>query len=161
MKRHDESDRDNPRSGSSRSGANKGGAAKAGPSQRQLRVGELIRHAMTEILARGDMPEPIFVRAFVTVPEVSMSPDLKLATVYITLHDQKLEKDVLKALDANRKMLRQEIAHRVNLKFAPDVRFRMDRGLDAAAKIDALLRLPQVQRDLKHDEPGSGDDEAE
>jgi len=166
MKRHDESDRDNPRSGSSRTGtgkggAGKGGAAKAGPSQRQLRVGELIRHAMTEILARGDMPEPIFVRAFVTVPEVSMSPDLKLATVYITLHDQKLEKDVLKALDANRKMLRQEIAHRVNLKFAPDVRFRMDRGLDAAAKIDALLRLPQVQRDLKHDEPGSGDDEAE
>jgi len=161
MKRHDESDRDNPRSGSSRSGANKGGAAKAGPSQRQLRVGELIRHAMTEILARGDMPEPIFVRAFVTAPEVSMSPDLKLATVYITLHDQKLEKDVLKALDANRKMLRQEIAHRVNLKFAPDVRFRMDRGLDAAAKIDALLRLPQVQRDLKHDQPESGDDEAE
>jgi ribosome-binding factor A len=164
MKSHDDSSRDEPRSGSSRSGAGKGGkggAAKAGPSQRQLRVGELIRHAMTEILARGDMPEPIFVRAFVTVPEVSMSPDLKLATVYITLHDQKLEKDVLKALDANRKMLRQEIAHRVNLKFAPDVRFRMDRGLDAAAKIDALLRSPQVQRDLKHDQPEGDDDEAE
>ncbi|MCP8941156.1 30S ribosome-binding factor RbfA [Alsobacter sp. SYSU M60028] len=124
-------------------------APRTGPSQRQLRVGELIRHAMTDILARGDMPEPVFARAFVTVPEVGMSPDLKLATVYLTLHDQTLEKDVLKALESHRKMLRSEIAHRVNLKFAPDIRFRIDRGLDAAARIDALLRSPQVQRDLR------------
>lgn len=122
---------------------------RTGPSQRQLRVGELIRHAMTDILARGDMQEAVFSRAFVTVPEVGMSPDLKLATIYLTLHDQGLEKEVLKALEANRRMLRTEIAHRVNLKFAPDIRFRMDRGLDAAARIDALLRSPQVQRDLR------------
>src|SRR6478735_9273852 len=99
MKRHDEPKKE--WSGSSRTGTGKPGAAKSGNPQRQLRVGELIRHAITEILARGDMPEPIFARAFLTVPEVSMSPDLKLATVYITLHDQKLEEDVLKALEAN------------------------------------------------------------
>ena len=119
-----------------------------GPSQRQLRVGELVRHAMTELLARGDLPEPVFARAFVTIPEVRMSPDLKIATVYVTLHDKREETGVLRALEANRKMLRTEVAHRVNLKFAPDLRFRADRGLDEAARIDALLRTPAVQRDL-------------
>ena len=104
--------------------------SKSGPSQRQLRVGELVRHAMTEILARGDMPEPIFVKAFVTIPEVRMSPDLKLATIFVTLHDRKSEKPVFAALEANRKMLRTEIAHRVNLKFAPDIRFRLDDRLE-------------------------------
>ncbi len=122
--------------------------SKAGPSQRQLRVGELIRHAMTDILARGDMPEPIFVKAFVTIPEVRMSPDLKLATIFVTLHDRKSEKPVFAALEANRKMLRTEIAHRVNLKFAPDIRFRLDDRLEEVSKIDALLRSPEVQRDI-------------
>ncbi len=125
MKRHDESDRDNPRSGSSRAGTGKGGAgktgaAKSGNPQRQLRVGELIRHAMTEILARGDMPEPIFARAFLTVPEVRMSPDLKLATVFVTLHDQKSEKAVLKALEAEP----QDAAHRDRAPREPEIRAR-------------------------------------
>ena len=120
----------------------------AGPSQRQLRVGELVRHAMTEILARGDMPEPIFSKAFVTIPEVRMSPDLKLATVFVTLHDRKSEKPVFAALEANRRMLRTEIAHRVNLKFAPDIRFRLDDRLEEVSKIEALLRSPEVQRDI-------------
>ncbi|WP_293867838.1 30S ribosome-binding factor RbfA [uncultured Alsobacter sp.] len=131
-----------------------------GPSQRQLRVGELVRHAMTELLARGDLPEPVFARAFVTIPEVRMSPDLKIATVYVTLHDKREETGVLRALEANRKMLRTEVAHRVNLKFAPDLRFRADRGLDEAARIDALLRTPAVQRDLtKPDDLSDEDDE--
>ncbi len=124
---------------------------RTGPSQRQLRVGELVRHALTEILARGDLPEPVLARAFVTIPEVRMSPDLRLATIYVTLHDQREEKAVLKALDGNRKHLRTEVAHRVNLKFAPDLRFRMDEGLDKAARIDALLRSPAVQRDIAGD----------
>ena len=68
---------------------------RAGPSQRQLRVGELVRHAVTEIIARGDLPEPVFARAFVTIPEVRMSPDLKLATIFVTLHDKKDAKAVL------------------------------------------------------------------
>jgi ribosome-binding factor A len=127
-----------------------------GPSQRQLRVGELIRHAMTELLARGEVPDDALARAFVTVPEVRMSPDLKLATIFITLHDKREEKAVMRALEANRRHLRAEIAHRVNLKFAPDIRFRVDDRLDEAARIDALLRSPEVTRDTA---PRRGDDE--
>jgi len=130
----------------------------AGPSQRQLRVGELVRHAMTEVLARGDMPEPIFGKAFVTIPEVRMSPDLKLATIFVTLHDRATEKPVFAALEANRKMLRTEIAHRVNLKFAPEIRFRLDDRLEEVSKIDALLRSPQVQRDLARPAPEDDDE---
>ncbi len=121
---------------------------KKGPSQRQLRVGELIRHAMTEILSRGDLQNPVIQDAFVTIPEVRMSPDLKIATIYVTLHNRQNEKDIIRAFADERKFLRMEIAHRVNLKFAPDLRFRPDEGLVEAQKIDALLRSPQVQRDL-------------
>lgn len=134
---------------------------RTGPSQRQLRVGELVRHAMTEILARGDLPEPALSRAFVTIPEVRMSPDLRLATIFVTLHDKREEMAVLKALDSNRKHLRTEVAHRVNLKFAPDIRFRMDEGLDKAARIDALLRSPAVQRDIAADRDGGPDTDEE
>jgi ribosome-binding factor A len=135
--------------------------SKSGPSQRQLRVGELIRHAMTDILARGDMQEPIFSKAFVTIPEVRMSPDLKLATIFVTLHDRKSEKPVFAALEANRKMLRTEIAHRVNLKFAPDVRFRLDDRLEEVSKIDALLRSPAVQRDIAKPHPDEDEDDGD
>ncbi len=134
---------------------------RSGPSQRQLRVGELVRHAVTELLARGELPDEVFARAFVTIPEVRMSPDLRLATIYVTLHERGLEKAVLKALEANRRHLRAEIAHRVNLKFAPDIRFRADDRLDEAARIDALLRSPQVQRDIQagHDPDTDTDDD--
>jgi ribosome-binding factor A len=133
-----------------------------GPTQRQLRVGELVRHAVTELLSRGGLPDDVLARVFITVPEVRMSPDLKLATVYVTLHDRRDEKAVLKALDANRKHLRQEIAQRVNLKFAPDIRFRMDDRLEAVSRIDALLRSPQVMRDThpREDADDQCDDEA-
>jgi ribosome-binding factor A len=134
----------------------------SGPSQRQLRVGELVRHAVTELLSRGGLPDDVLARVFITVPEVRMSPDLKLATVYVTLHDRRDEKAVLKALDANRKHLRQEIAQRVNLKFAPDIRFRMDDRLEEASRIDALLRSPQVMRDTHppQETDDQSDDEA-
>jgi ribosome-binding factor A len=131
-----------------------------GPSQRQLRVGELVRHAMTELLARGELPEPVFARAFVTIPEVRMSPDLKLATVYVTLHEKREEAAVLKALDTHRRMLRTEVAHRINLKFAPDLRFRADDRLDEAARIDALLRSPAVQRDLARPDDDTDEEDA-
>lgn len=121
---------------------------KKGPSQRQLRVGELIRHALTEILSRGELVNDLIQSAFITIPEVRMSPDLKIATVYVTLHDRTNEKDIIRAFADERKFLRMEIAHRVNLKFAPDLRFRPDEGLATAQKIDALLRSPQVQRDI-------------
>lgn len=132
---------------------------KKGPSQRQLRVGELIRHAMTEILSRGDLQNPVIQDAFITIPEVRMSPDLKIATIYVTLHNRENEKDIIRAFADERKFLRMEIAHRVNLKFAPDLRFRPDEGLATAEKIDALLRSPQVQRDLSKS-PDDSDGEA-
>jgi ribosome-binding factor A len=132
-----------------------------GGSQRQLRVGELVRHAIAEMLTRGDIHDPVIEGHLITVPEVRMSPDLRLATIYVMPMGGRDADTVVAAFDKHKKYLRAEIAHRINLKFAPDVRFRMDRGLDAAAKIDALLRLPQVQRDLKHDQPEGEDDEAE
>jgi len=123
-------------------------AADRGPSQRQLRVGELVRHAIADLLRRGGIIDPVIEKAIITVPEVRMSPDLKIATAYISLHDESQEQAVLKALGKYHGLFRTEIAHKVNLKYAPNVRFRPDETLEVAAKIDALLRRPEVQRDL-------------
>lgn len=119
-----------------------------GPSQRQQRVAELVRHALAEVLSRGDIQDPVLTSHMVTVPEVRMSPDLKLATAYVMPLGGQDERAVLAALDRNRKILRQEVAHRVNLKFAPDLRFLRDETFDEAARIDALLRSERVQRDI-------------
>jgi ribosome-binding factor A len=122
--------------------------ASAGGSQRQLRVGELIRHAMAELLTRGDVHDPVIEEHMITVPEVKMTADLRLATVYIMPLGGKDATAVLTALDHNKKFLRGEIARRVNLKFAPDLRFRLDERFDEAERIDRLLRSPNVKRDL-------------
>ena len=123
-----------------------------GGSQRQLRVGELIRHAMAEMLTRGDVHDPVLESHLITVPEVAVTPDLRLATIYVMPLGGKDTKPVLEALERNKKFLRGEIAHRVNLKFAPDVRFRADERFDEAERIEKLLRTPAVQRDLDKDE---------
>ena len=120
----------------------------AGPSQRGLRVGELIRHAASEILARGDIEDPALARKVVTVAAVRMSPDLKLATLAIMPLGGKDADKTIAALDRHKKELRTEIAHRINLKFAPDLRFVIDGSFDASARIDALLKSPEVARDL-------------
>ena len=122
-----------------------------GHSQRALRVGELVRHAVAEILARGDIHDPVIETHLITVPEVRMSPDLRLATVYVMPLGGQDEADVLAALDRNKRYLRGEIARRVNLKFAPDIRFRIDERFDEAERIERLLRSPQVRRDLDND----------
>src|SRR3954451_22830136 len=98
--------------------------APAGPSQRQQRVAELVRHALAEVLARGDIQDPVLTSRVVTIPEVRMSPDLKLATAYVMPLGGQDECDVLAALERSRKTLRHEVARRINLKFAPDLRFR-------------------------------------
>jgi ribosome-binding factor A len=118
------------------------------PSQRALRTGELVRHALAEILTRGEVHDPTIEAHRITVPEVHMSPDLRLATVYVMPLGGHDEKDVLAALDRNRRYLRGEIARRVNLKFAPELRFRIDERFDEAERIERLLRSPQVRRDL-------------
>src|SRR6202000_3089476 len=97
-----------------------------GGSQRQLRVGETVRHALAEILSQGSVHDPDLEGQIITVPEVRMSPDLKLATVYaMPLGGRDIER-VIEALERNKKFLRGEVARRVNLKFAPDLRFRTD-----------------------------------
>lgn len=119
-----------------------------GGSQRQLRVGELVRHAIADILAQGNVHDPVLEGHLITVPEVRMSADLKLATIYVMPLGGRDVGEVVAALDRNKKFLRGEIAHRVNLKFAPDVRFRADERFDEAERIEKLLRTPSVQRDL-------------
>ena len=127
----------------------------AGPSQRALRVGELIRHAMSDMLTRGDVHDPVLQGHLITVPEVRMSPDLRMATVYVMPLGGRDIKEVIDALERNKRFLRGEIAHRVNLKFAPELRFRADERFDEAERIERLLRTPAVQRDLKRDEEES------
>ena len=121
----------------------------AGPSQRQLRVGELIRHAVAEMLTRGDIHDPVIEAHMITVPEVAMTPDLRLATIYVMPLGGRDAKPVIEALERNKKFLRGELAHRVNLKFAPEIRFRADERFDEAERIEKILRTPQVQRDLE------------
>jgi ribosome-binding factor A len=121
----------------------------AGSSQRQLRVGELVRHAVAEMLARGEVHDPVIEGHLITVPEVRMTPDLRLATIYVMPLGGRDEKEVVAALDRNKKYLRGEIARRVNLKFAPDIRFRIDERFDEAERIEKLLRTPQIRRDLE------------
>ena len=120
----------------------------SGPSHRALRVGELVRHAVAEMLARGDVHDPVLEGRLITVPEVRMSPDLRLATVYVMPLGGKDKGEVVAALDRNKRYLRGEIAHRVNLKFAPDIRFHIDERFDEAERIEKLLRTPEVRRDL-------------
>ncbi|WP_024515119.1 30S ribosome-binding factor RbfA [Bradyrhizobium sp. Tv2a-2] len=122
-----------------------------GGSQRQLRVGEAVRHAVADILLHGSAHDPDLEGHIITIPEVRMSPDLKLATIYVMPLGGRDTDTVLAALDRNKKFLRGEIARRVNLKFAPDVRFRVDDRFDEAERIEKLLRTPAVQRDLAPD----------
>jgi ribosome-binding factor A len=126
-----------------------------GGSQRQLRVGELVRHAIADILSQGSIHDPDLEGHIITVPEVRMSPDLKLATIYVMPLGGRDTDKVIAALERNKKFLRGEVARRVNLKFAPDVRFRADDRFDEAERIEKLLRTPAVQRDLAPDSPDS------
>jgi ribosome-binding factor A len=124
----------------------------AGPSQRALRAGELVRHAVAEILARGEVHDPVLEGHMITVPEVRMSPDLRQATIYVMPLGGRDEQAVVEALERNRRYLRGEIARRVNLKFAPEIRFRLDERFDEAERIEKLLRTPEIRRDLEKDE---------
>ena len=119
------------------------------PSQRMLRVAELIRHSMAELLTRGAINDPVLDGRVVTVPRVKMSPDLKLASVYVMPLGGKDSSEVIAALDRHKKYLRTEIAHRINLKFAPEIRFKIDDSFDNVAKIDALLNSDKVKQDLQ------------
>jgi ribosome-binding factor A len=117
------------------------------PSHRTQRVAELIRHAAAELFARGGVTDPVLETHIITVPEVRMSPDLKLATIFIMPLGGKDIEPVLAALTKHKKFIRGEIAHRVKLKSAPEVRFLADESFDKGAYIDRLLKSPVVTRD--------------
>ena len=110
-----------------------------------------MRHALADILGRGDVHDPVLEGHLITVPEVQMTADLRLATIYVMPLGGRDVNDVIAALERNKKFLRGEIARRVNLKFAPDIRFRVDERFDEAERIEKLLRTPTVQRDLTHE----------
>jgi len=128
--------------------ANRRSEKSTGPSQRQLRVGELIRHALAEMLTRGEIYDDVLASHLVTIPEVRMSPDLRLASIYVMPLGGKDVKPVLAALERNKKYIRGEIAHQVNLKFAPDIRFMADESFDEADRIERLLASDRVRKDL-------------
>tara|TARA_R110002020_G_scaffold20374_38_gene69662 strand:- start:3748 stop:4152 length:405 start_codon:yes stop_codon:yes gene_type:complete len=119
-------------------------------SQRQLRVGELVRHAISDILIRGDLHGLGVPTQMITVPEVRMSPDLKIATVLVMPLGDTIDRDrTIKALAEARKQLRGLLAKRVELKFAPDLRFIIDTRFDDDDAITGLLNDPEVRKDLE------------
>ncbi|MFM7083533.1 MAG: 30S ribosome-binding factor RbfA [Hyphomicrobium sp.] len=120
-----------------------------GPSQRMLRVAELIKHRISELLSRGMIHDNILETHVVTIPEVRISPDLRHATAYVMPLGGKDTTKVLEALRRHKKYIRAEIAHAVNLKFAPDIEFSADETFDEASRISALLSSDKVKQDLK------------
>lgn len=128
-----------------------------GPSQRQLRVAEEIRHALAAVFTRGDLRDPELADTRVTVTEVRASPDLKHMTVFVSRLGQTADAALLKLLRANQPELRTQVARAVRLRAAPELHFEADTALDYAMKVDALMRRPEVARDLGPRE----DDEAE
>ncbi len=121
-------------------------------SVRLLRVGEQIRHILSEILSRGDVHDDVLEKHLVSVTEVRMSPDLRHAVVFVKSLLGKDEPAVLKALRTNTAYLQSEVARRVNLKYAAKLKFLIDESFDEGSRIDQLLRDPKVARDLTPDE---------
>ncbi len=125
-----------------------------GPSVRVLRVGEQVRHILSDILMRGDVHDDVLSAHPVSVTEVRMSPDLRHATVFVKPLLGKDEEAVLKALRTNTAYLQKAVAAKVRMKYAAKLKFLADESFDEASHIDALLRDPKVARDL---ESGEGD----
>jgi ribosome-binding factor A len=122
-------------------------------SVRTLRVGEQVRHVLSEILQRGDVHDETLASHMVSITEVRMSPDLRHATVFVKPLLGKDEEAVLKALRTNTAYLQREVAHRVKMKYAARLKFLADESFDEGSHIDALLRDPKVARDLGDESP--------
>ena len=126
-----------------------------GRSVRLLRVGEQVRHVLSEILMRGDVHDEVLQSHLVSVTEVRMSPDLRHATVFVKPLLGSNEATVLKALRTNTAYLQRAVATRVNTKYAAKLKFVADESFDEGSHIDALLRAPKVKQDL--DKPADGE----
>ena len=117
-----------------------------------LRVGELVRHALAAFLQRGEIEDETLTGAVVTVPEVRMTPDLKLANVYVMPLGGERAAEIVEALNRHHKFIRGRVAPELDLKFAPDLRFFVDTTFDEFARVDALLRSERVRQDLEDDD---------
>lgn len=128
-------------------------------SVRVLKVGERVRHILSELLARGEVHDDVVTAAHISVTEVRMTPDLRHATAYVKPLLGASDEEVVKALRQNTAFLQREVAQRLGLKFAPKLKFRKDESFAEADRIEALLRDPKVLRDLDdEDEAGEGAD---
>jgi ribosome-binding factor A len=123
-----------------------------GPSQRMLRVGELVRHALAGLFARGEIEDETLDGAVITVPEVRMTPDLKLANAYVMPLGGERSAEIVAALNRHQRFIRGRIAPELDLKFAPEVRFFVDTTFEEFGRIDALLKSDRVQQDLHKDD---------
>ncbi len=126
-----------------------------GPSQRQLRVGEQVRHALSDLLQRGEVSDDVIETSVISVSEVRMSPDLKIATAFVSPLGAKDEDAVVDALNRHARFIRGKISPALRqMKYMPEFRFRLDTSYDNMSRIDKLLRSPEVARDLDADGEG-------
>lgn len=135
--------------------------SEGGQTQRQLRVGELLRHALADLLLREDLRDPALRGASVTVTEVRVSPDLRHARAYVLPLGGAHAGEAVEGLNRCARFLRGRLARSVELKFSPDIAFVLDESFERARHIDALLKSPEVARDLPADERPGRSDEAD
>jgi ribosome-binding factor A len=132
----------------------------SGPSQRMLRVGEQVRHALSETLQRGEIVDPLIENAVVSVSEVRMSPDLKIATAFVSPLGVRDTEAVVEALNKHAKFVRGRVSGALRqMKYMPEFRFRLDTSFDNFARINDLLKSPEVARDLGSDKDQDKDTE--
>lgn len=130
-----------------------------GPSQRMLRVGEQVRHALSETLQRGEILDPLIEQTVISVSEVRMSPDLRIATVFVSPMGAADDGAVVDALNRHAKFVRGRVSSALRqMKYMPEFRFRLDTSFDNFAKINELLHSPEVARDLEHGDNDEGDE---
>ena len=134
---------------------------RGGPTQRQLRVGEALRHALAEVLNRNEIRDPDLDGVSVTVTQVKPSPDMRYATVYCEPLGGQNAKEIVAALNRHKGFLRGEMGHRLTMKFTPDLRFVEDESFAEALKIETILRSPEVQRDLSSTSSDDDDDDSD
>ncbi|WP_112809280.1 30S ribosome-binding factor RbfA [Ensifer sp.] len=132
-------------------------ATTSAPNQRMLRIAEQVRAAITQVLQRGEVRDPVIEKTLIAISEVRMSPDLKIATAFVTPLGVADHSQVIEALNKHAKYIRGRLGPQLRqLKYMPEVRFRDDTSFDNYKKIDALLRSPEVSRDL---DPNTDDEE--
>ena len=132
-------------------------ATSSAPNQRMLRIAEQVRAAITQVLQRGDVRDPVIEKTLIAISEVRMSPDLKIATAFVTPLGVPDHAEIIEALNKHAKYIRGRLGPQLRqLKYMPEVRFRDDTSFDNYKKIDALLRSPEVSRDL---DPNTDDEE--